>query len=254
MEENKYFIRDLKSTNGTFVKGKLISSGIEFEVKEGVAISIGRSVLCLGKALSDDVMAFLDSIDLFRGLDEDALHYIQDRPKTTKKNMELIYKVSNVLSPSLAINEILDQILDFIFDLLKRIDRGVVILIESETGKISEIIRSLKKRGDDIPTNYSQTVIKRVMQKGTPVIISDTYTEDEIEFAEALKLMKIRSVMCVPLISKVQIRGAIYIDSINKPHGFRKEDLSLFTALSSTAALAIENTFLYSRKNKGIQK
>ena len=38
---NKYFIEDLKSKNGTFVNGKQIDSGKEFEVKEGVPIAIG---------------------------------------------------------------------------------------------------------------------------------------------------------------------------------------------------------------------
>jgi hypothetical protein len=35
----------------------------------------------------------------------------------------------------------------------------------------------------------------------------------------------------------------IYVDSVKKPHGFRKEDLDLLTALSSPAALAVENAF-----------
>jgi len=53
-------------------------------------------------------------------------------------------------------------------------------------------------------------------------------------------------VMCVPLMSKSKIRGAIYVDSVSKPYGFRKEDLSLLSALSSPAAIAIENATLYS--------
>jgi len=41
------------------------------------------------------------------------------------------------------------------------------------------------------------------------------------------------------------VRGAIYVDSVTKPYGFRKEDVSLLTALSSPAAIAIENAMLY---------
>jgi signal transduction histidine kinase len=61
-----------------------------------------------------------------------------------------------------------------------------------------------------------------------------------------MEIMKIKSVMCVPLISKSKIRGAIYVDSVSKPYGFRKEDLSLLSTLSSPAAIAIENATLYS--------
>lgn len=76
--------------------------------------------------------------------------------------------------------------------------------------------------------------------------MSDTLGEDRVNRSESMELMKIRSVMCVPLISKSQIRGVIYVDSLNKPNGFRNEDLSLLTALSSPAAIAIENAFLCS--------
>jgi GAF domain-containing protein len=56
--------------------------------------------------------------------------------------------------------------------------------------------------------------------------------------------------MCVPLISKAEIRGVIYVDSLQKPYGFRREDLSLLTALSSPAAIAIENALLHERLEK----
>jgi GAF domain-containing protein len=55
------------------------------------------------------------------------------------------------------------------------------------------------------------------------------------------------------LISKNRVRGVIYLDSVNKPHGFRKEDLSLLTALSSPAALAVENALLYSNLDKIVE-
>jgi len=43
----------------------------------------------------------------------------------------------------------------------------------------------------------------------------------------------------------------IYVDSVNRPHGFRNDDLSLLTALSSSAAIAIDNALLYGREKTG---
>jgi pSer/pThr/pTyr-binding forkhead associated (FHA) protein len=40
-KSNQYFIEDLQSANGTFVDGKPLFSGDEFEVKEGLPITIG---------------------------------------------------------------------------------------------------------------------------------------------------------------------------------------------------------------------
>jgi GAF domain-containing protein len=74
----------------------------------------------------------------------------------------------------------------------------------------------------------------------------DTFSEDKVDLSESMEIMKVRSVMCVPLISRSQVKGAIYVDSLNRPYGFRKEDLSLLTALSVPAAFAIENASLHS--------
>lgn len=59
---NKIFIRDLESTNGTFINGEQIKPHTETLVKEGSTIIIGTSVICLGEQSSEDVLALLDSI------------------------------------------------------------------------------------------------------------------------------------------------------------------------------------------------
>jgi PAS domain-containing protein len=53
--------------------------------------------------------------------------------------------------------------------------------------------------------------------------------------------------MCVPLVSKAEICGVIYVHSLSTALGFTKEDLFFLTALSSPAALAIENAMLFAK-------
>ncbi len=244
---SKHFIKDLESKNGTFINGKQIPSGVEFELKEGLTIAIGMSVICLDKESSEDVVSFLESIRLSRDISKEVAVSAKDRSMTAQKNMELIHKVSNVLMRSLNINLISEKILGYIFDLLKRIDRGAIILIDKETGEISEVITKFKSHINGSDMRYSPDVVDRVIEDGKAVIVLDSSAEDEDDLSDTLKILKIGSVMCVPLIIRSKIRGVIYVDSIEKPHGFRKEDLSLFKALSSRAAIAIENASIYSR-------
>ncbi len=248
---NKYFIKDLKSKNGTFVNGEAIRPGVEFQVGEGVPIVLGMSVLCLGKACLDSVIPFLDSIDLSREITESETVVVQDRPMTSQKNMELIHKVSDVLMKSTDINEILHKILDYILDLLKRVDRGVIILIHPETKEVSEVIPKSREPGDRTHKSYSRTIVERVIRESQPIMMLDTLSEDEVDRSESMEMMRVRSVMCVPLISRSKIRGVIYVDSVKRPHGFRNDDLSLLTALSSSAAIAIENALLYAKEKTG---
>jgi GAF domain-containing protein len=68
------------------------------------------------------------------------------------------------------------------------------------------------------------------------------------DLPETLKLLNIKSVMCVPLISGSKLWGVLYADSVTKPYGFRGEDLHLLSALSSPVAMAIENALFTPKK------
>jgi len=98
--------------------------------------------------------------------------------------------------------------------------------------------------------NFLDVRCPEVIENGKAVIISDVYLEDNNGLSGTLEIMKIGSVMCVPLMSKSQLWGVIYVDSVDKAYGFREEDLDLLTALSGPMALAIENTHLYSSQEK----
>jgi signal transduction histidine kinase len=162
----------------------------------------------------------------------------------------LIYEISAVLTKSLDVNEICEKIMDSLFSAFERIEFGVVLWVDDQTGELKEIVSRSRENKTRIKTKYSRTIVNRVIQDGKAVIISDTSQEDEYDLSESIELMHLRSVMCVPLISKSEIRGVIYAHSVKMPYGFQKDDLYLLTGISSPAALAIENALLYSqRKN-----
>jgi signal transduction histidine kinase/ActR/RegA family two-component response regulator len=240
---DRYFIEDLRSTNGTYIRDKQISPGKVFEVREGVPIGVGNVFFSLGKEYKRDIAPLQKFVDPASPLNDTAE---MDRPKTSLRNLELIYSVSKMLMQSLDLNDLFEKILDHLFELLKRIDRGAILLADAGSGKITRVISRSKDDSKHAARPYSRTVVHKVINEGKAVMMSNTMREDKGNRSESMEIMKIKSVMCVPLISKSKIRGAIYVDSVSKPYGFRKEDLSLLSALSSPAAIAIENATLYS--------
>jgi GAF domain-containing protein len=210
------------------------------------------SVICIGVECPEEMEVLMDSIELFMVPNETDSFSTQTRPKSLQKNMELIYNVTNVLSESLPVDEILEKILNHIFDVFIRIERGVIILTDIETGEFTHVVSRCREDIDDRSMMYSQAVVDRVIKEGNAVMILDDQGETEADdLPDTLKLLTIKSVMCVPLMSKSKVRGVIYVDSFKTPNGFRKEDLSLFTALSSTVAVAIENASLDTRADRG---
>lgn len=247
--EEKYYLEDLESKNGTFVDGTLISPGVSVGLEEGTTVVMGMSVICLGEKCSGDILALLDAVAL-PGQESGSEGPAQDRPMTTQKNMDLLRKVSEVFTQSLNVNEILNRILDHIFELFKRIDRGAIVLLDKDTGEISVVVSRVRDGVQKGAERYCQDVVEQVIEEGKGVMIRDALADGACEIYDTLKLLKIKSVMCVPLISKSRVRGVIYVDSVTKPYGFRKEDLSLFKAMSIPAANAIENAVLYAGRRR----
>jgi hypothetical protein len=239
-KNEKYFVQDLESTNGTFVAGEQIRTGVEFEVAEGLPIAIGISVICLGERCSERVLSFLDTFGRSEEIGERDTAFAKEKRLRPEKNIELFYNVSNLLMESRNVDEISEKMLGYLFDLLKRIDRGAIILVDNETGSIERVIPRLREPSDATFMMYSRTVVDRVMREGKALLMPDTHLEDEADRSVSMELMKVRSILCVPLISRSETRGVIYLDSVKTPFGFRNEDLSLVKALSIPAAVAIE--------------
>ncbi|MCD6298554.1 MAG: response regulator [Deltaproteobacteria bacterium] len=182
------------------------------------------------------------------GSDNQNLLY-KDRSITDRERLERIYEVSTFLMQSLDINEISEKIMDSLFYCLKRIDSGSILLVDDKQ-QLKEIIakgRNTKKR---TKMDYSRTIVNRVLRQGKAIMMSDTSRENEENLSDSIALKRIKSIMCVPLISKSKIRGAIYVHSVNVPTGFEKDDLYFLTGLSSPAAVAIENALLYSERRQ----
>ncbi len=129
----KYFITDLYSKNGTFVDGKDLSPGIETEVKEGVPIVIGMTILGLGAVCELCLKPFLDSAGFNSEMSEGEEDIELSRVMTIKKNLEFIYNVNNSLMESKDLKEISKKLLNNVFNHLKRIDRCVIVLIDDQT-------------------------------------------------------------------------------------------------------------------------
>jgi len=246
--DNKYTIMDLQSSNGTIVDNKQINPGIEIEIGEGIPIRIGATVLSMGiaceKELQNDYASTIHpqaKSSIFKVTNE-------KRPMTSKNNIDLIYKISNLFKEFLDLNEALDKALSYILNLLKRVDRGFLILIDHKKRKVSSDV-IFKSRSDYLHSdmNYNEDIVDQVIRDKNAVMISDVYSGDDIGLSDTLKLINTGSVICLPLISCSKLQGVIYIDTIEKTHGFRKEDLSLLMALSTPIALAIENSILSDR-------
>jgi GAF domain-containing protein len=255
---DRLFIEDLGSQNGTQINGHPVGSSFQIEIKEGDFISLGSVLMSLGKPYAEDGMVTQYSISLKERPEEPAKHLLhKDRRITDREKLETIYEVSTLLMQSLDIDEIGEKILDSVFSCIKSIDNAALLLVDQETGEFRQITARSKEHGKEFEMSYSRTIVNRVVLEGKAIMMSDTSLAEETDLSESMIWMRIKSVMCVPLISKTDVHGVIYVHSTSVPHGFSMSDLQLLSALSSPAALAIENALLYAthkRAEEALQK
>ena len=242
----KLFVTDLSSRNGTFCDGKYVIPGHEVEVKEGIPLAIGMTVICFGEGCKEQIVPFLDTVSLIRekGKKQDAVE--DRRSETDQKREELLSKVSLTLKGSGPLRIILENVLGHIFHHLKRLDRGAFVLVDPETLQAIETICRVNKSSEDISAPFSQEVVQRVVEGGKPLIFSKGYTEEKSALVDTLKVQKIESVICIPLINGSRIMGVIYADSLKRPDGFRKDDLLILLDIGQRVALAVETDRLAS--------
>jgi pSer/pThr/pTyr-binding forkhead associated (FHA) protein len=246
----RYYLADLKSQNGTFFNGNYLAPGLELEVKEGVPIAIGMTVLCIGHGCAEEMSTFLDSIGLSSEIGNESGIYQVHKEKTNQKKLELLYRVSDVLGENLSVEETCKKVLSHVIALLKDIDRCIFILIDPDSREITETI-SEPEVLDDKTLSYLRDIVGRVVADGKPLVVSDAQTEKD-ELADTLKLLRIESVMCVPMSSESEIVGFLYIDSLKRPYGFQLEDVALFMDVSQRVAQAINYARLTVGQSAGV--
>jgi adenylate cyclase len=245
---DRYFIEDLGSQNGTWINGHSMNPGYQIQLKEGDFISIGNVSMSVGQPYSEDGMITHYSIGLLEKPEQGRKDvFYRDVRITDRDKLEMMYEVCTVLMQSLDLDELAERLLESVFSCLKEVDSGALILIDQGTGEHMRVIARSRDGERGFKMNYSRTIVNRVVSQCRAIIMSDTSLTDRVDLSTSMIRIRMKSVMCVPLVSKAEIYGVIYVHSLRIAQGFTKEDLFFLTTLSGPAALAIENTLLFTK-------
>src|SRR5579864_7083607 len=114
--------------------------------------------------------------------------------------------------------------------------RGVLMTLEGE----NLVVRANKGEGFRI----SSAVRDRVLKEKNSLLVRDTQMDDAFRERLSIVEQKVRTLMAVPLQTKDQIIGLIYLDSPFFVREFTLEDLNLLTVMANTAAIKIEQARL----------
>lgn len=167
--------------------------------------------------------------------------------------LKAVLEISQGLAGEVNLDVLLPKILDTLFGIFTYADRGC-ILLKRENGEMVPRAMKHRREGEDASVRLSRTIINKVLTDKCGVMSADASLDDAFSGSQSIADLKIRSMMCVPLLGlDGDPLGVLSIDSQNPLGQFGQEDLEILMTVAGQAALSYENARLmqsYAQKMK----
>lgn len=125
-------------------------------------------------------------------------------------------------------------------------ERGYIILLRPDQSLDLRVQRD--QHGND--THYRQdqistTIFQQVIATGEPVVLTSAIDDAKFNHAYSVQNLRLRSLMCAPLVAQGQVIGAIYVENRSLCGRFKEADLPPLGLFANQAAVAIANATLH---------
>jgi adenylate cyclase len=208
-------IKDLGSMNGTFVNRERLSH--PRKLLNNDLIRIGEHVISVSKLQASE--GFIPAPEGTHPITRDVLL------ESIDQHAVLIYEVSRKLNNVMDIQTALGEVSNMVKQTLGA-DKCEVFLAD-EFDHLGDL---------GFPTSIAQMVI----DQKSAVIIPEVKIDDN-RFGQSAYLYRVRSALCVPIVSGEELLGIIYMYKTNpEDRPFDKRDFLLSVAVSHQAALTIQ--------------
>ncbi len=254
-------VRDLGSSNGTFVNGIRVS---EMRVKDGDVVTFGKVAFKLIEILADappHAEAFTSPqsapeatiirqvpVQEADSLEEQVARLSGETDRAASEikevtKLSLLLDISKELAKQQDVDRLLEKVVDITFQVMN-VDRVSILMVETGSGEL--IPRTSRNRlGDQSGSRHVPRSIAQRCVDERLAILTDNAAADERFKGQSILMQSVRSAMSAPLMaSEGSVLGLIYVDNMTATNSFGDEDLEFLMAFSGIAAVAIENSQL----------
>ncbi len=170
-----------------------------------------------------------------------------DRALTTEDKLRLLLDITNKISRSLDLDEVLNLVMDTLGSLLPYDAAGIYLIEIGADAKDPYIFKSKVIRGYDIGFRLVEPRLRMgegflgtVAQSGKPIISPDV--SQDSRYFEARQ--RTRSEMVAPIISNERVIGVFDLES-DQLSEYDEDDLAVLSLLASHVAIIIEKVQLH---------
>jgi adenylate cyclase len=121
-------------------------------------------------------------------------------------------------------------------------DTAVIMLRDATMSDDLVALASWSEQGQAV--HIPRAIIERVLTTKSGLLTSDAQVDKELRRSETIVGARIRSALCVPLVVRGDVVGAIHLSSTALAGAYEAKDLALLRAIAQPAALAVANARL----------
>jgi adenylate cyclase len=239
-------VRDLGSSNGTFVNGVKTSNAL---IAVNDTVAFGKVSFKLASYAAPTPSSSMSGISrpmagatIIRQIPmPEARAGVVAAPAKDKSQEKLatLLEVSKGLTRAVDVDTILAKIVGYAYQTLD-VDRVAILLLDDHGDLVPKIARD--RRGADAPRTVPQSIARQAIQEKS-ALLTDNAGEDERFGGDSIVMQQVRSAICAPLIgSEDRVLGVLYVDNPSMAHQFSDDDLEFLVAFAGIAAVAIENS------------
>ena len=255
-----YFLEDLNSINGTSINGFRVEHRMRLE--DGDRIDVYDTVLlfCDAGSRSGDSSnrsppakptvppdnAAPPSPEILSVFD------VQNKSDSVlssspERKLPAILKIVRSLGSSLNVDEILNRILESLFEIFPATRHGFILQPAAVGGELSPTAIKSRKDASDTVSPIGRKIGQRVMNEGLAFLTApESHAGDDGEADSSIHGDSFRSVICAPLLgpSKTAM-GVIQLEADDRQRPFIPDDLEVLSSVAMLAGQAVENSRLH---------
>jgi putative nucleotidyltransferase with HDIG domain len=258
---NGWRLRDLGSTNGTFLNGTRLAPG-EWPVRPHDIIRFGNITIVVDslKDIQEDADPDRCPIDNMavacaesRSWDDALVGVAFDRNQSPRPGEQLLVllRAGHHLVHLESEEELLHTILN---DAVSTLDaqRGAIVLSDDPAGNGPLRLRALANGNTQIAsrTGFSQSLAQRCFSRGESILCCSVDEDPELLGARSIAEGTMSSVMCVLLRTPRKRLGVLHLDRGPMQVPFTKDDLHLADALAAHVSFGIESAQLLRKQRE----
>jgi GAF domain-containing protein len=202
-------------------------------------------------AAKEDETARTTPAEIRTGGQDAAQHDRNDWREALETELNTVITMQRAISRETEISRLVEALLVVAVEHVGA-KRGLLFLthgwepeIKAEATSHCGSVRIVFPRASAASDGFPQAVLRYVLRTEKSVVLDDALVENQFSDDDYIRNRPVRSILCIPLITRRDLVGVLYLENILAPQAFAQHRLTALEMLASQAAISLKNARLH---------